>query len=200
MSTIGLLSLLGCLPKYLGNQCLDKGNCEAFNVTGESAASESPFEISRDDIAVETRVTNFQLTDRALLAQTEVRETCRALHLATKTYALTQEKWYHKPFKGYVLEEPIFVNGQYEPCSEWKVDSSINLAAKFKNVEGAPLVYPLQRTQSHVQFSFASLESETPKKLERAGIKIRLIVLRELRTSSGARSKLGYIMRSPVRT
>jgi len=155
--TIGLLSLLGCLPKYLGNQCLDKGQCESFKVTGESAASESPFEISRDDIAVETRVTNFQLTDRALLAQTEVRETCRALHLATKTYALTQEKWYHKPFKNYVLEEPVFVNGQYEPCSEWKVDSNIDLAAKFRDVEGAPLSHPIQRTQTNVQFSFSIL-------------------------------------------
>lgn len=157
MYTIGLLGLFGCLPKYLGNQCLNDGKCEAFTVTGETAASESPFEISRDDIAIETRVTNFQLTERALLAQTEVRETCRALHLATKTYALTQEKWFHKPFKSYVLEEPIFVNGQYEPCSEWKVDDNINLAAKFKNVEGAPLAYPLQRTQTHIQFSFATL-------------------------------------------
>ena len=157
MYTIGLLGLFGCLPKYLGNQCLDKGKCASFKVTGESAASESPFEISRDDIALETRVTNFQLTDRALLAQTEVRETCRALHLATKTYALTQEKWYHKPFKGYVLEEPIFVNGQYEPCSEWKVDSNINIGAKFKTVDGAPLVHPLQRTQTHIQFGFSTL-------------------------------------------
>ena len=111
-----------------------------FMVTGESPASESPFEISRDDIAIETRITNFQLTDRALLAETEVRETCRALHLATKTYALTQEKWYHKPFKSYTLEEPIFVNGQYEPCSNWKVDQTIDVALKYKNVDGAPFI------------------------------------------------------------
>ena len=155
--TIGLLGLFGCLPKYLGNQCLDNGKCEAFVVTGQSAASESPFEISRDDIAIETRITNFQLTDRALLAETEVRETCRALHLATKSYVLTQEKWYHKPFKGYTLEEPIFVNGQYEPCSDWKVDQTIELAVKYKNVDGAPFNYPLQRTQSAIQLPFTAL-------------------------------------------
>ena len=59
-------------------------NVKFFMVTGESAASESPFEISRDDITIETRITNFSVDRPCTLAQTEVRETCRALHLATK--------------------------------------------------------------------------------------------------------------------
>jgi hypothetical protein len=153
--TIGLLSLLGCLPKYLGNQCLNKGKCESFKITGQTPPSEAPFEISRDDIKFETRVNNFQLTERGMLAQTEVRETCRALHLAKKNYVLTQKKWYHKPFKNYILEEDVYINGQYEACSDWKVDNEVNLALRLKSTESKPIVYPIQRSQQHIQIPFS---------------------------------------------
>lgn len=157
MYTFGLFSLFACLPKHLGNQCLDNGKCEQFKVTGETPASDAPFEISRDDIKTETRVTNFQLTDRALLAQTETREACRALHLATRTYALTQEKWYHKPFKNYRLEEQLFVNGQYEPCSDWSMDEGVQLSVVYKDSDNNRSLYQLARSQSHVQLPFTTL-------------------------------------------
>ena len=157
MYTFGLLSLFACFPKYLGNQCLDNGKCEQFKVTGETAASEAPFEISRDDIKGETRVTNFQLTERALQAQTETRENCRALHLATRTYALTQEKWFHKPFKSYTLEEQLFINGQYEPCSDWNIDENVALSIVHKDKDGKQLLHPLSRGQSHLQLPFTTL-------------------------------------------
>jgi len=155
--TLSLFGLLACLPKYLGNQCLNKGKCDPFSIVEEHPASEAPFEISRDDITFETRVGNFQLTDRALLAQTDVRETCRALHMASRTYAFTLEKWYHKPFKKYRLVEDNLVNGEYEPCSDWSLDSDVELSSLYTSTEGKPVLIPIQKSNTYFQFPFVTL-------------------------------------------
>jgi hypothetical protein len=155
--TLSLFGLLACLPKYLGNQCLEKGKCDPFSVIEEHPASQAPFEISRDDIAFETRVGNFQLTDRALLAQTEVRETCRALHMASRTYAFTLKKWYHKPFKNYRLVQDSLVNGEYEPCSEWGIDTDVELSSVYTNTDGKSILIPIQKSNAYFQFPFVAL-------------------------------------------
>ena len=157
MYTLSLFGLLACLPKYLGNQCLNKGKCDPFSVVEEHPASEAPFEISRDDVTFETRVGNFQLTDRTLLAQTEVRETCRALHMASRTYAFTLKKWYHKPFKKYRLVEDTLVNGEYEPCSDWTIDTNVELSSLYKSTDEKPVLIPIQKSNSYFQFPFISL-------------------------------------------
>ncbi len=157
MYTIGLIGILGCLPKYMGNKCLNQGHCDDFNVVEQSSPSETPFEISRDDIVNESQVSNFQLTDRGLLAETETREACRALHLGSKTYALTLEKWYHKPFKGYRLTEDVFTNGDYQPCSDWEIESTSDVAIYNTSVDNTTLLTPLQRSGDNVLFPLSSL-------------------------------------------
>ncbi len=157
MYTIGLLSLVACLPKYWGNQCLEKGNCAPFKVVEDTAPSPVPFEISRDDISLETRLSNFQLTERGLLAATETRETCRALHLSTRTYQLKMEKWYHKPYKNFRLKEDRMVDGEYQACSEWTIDNDIQVASHFTTIDGKPKIAPLQKTRAHVQIPFVNL-------------------------------------------
>ena len=152
---LGLLSLVGCLPKVWEKQCL-QGNCAQFNVVSETEPSEFPFEISRDDTSVEVRVGNYLLTDSALSAETETREACRALHLAKKTYTLTQDKWFHKPFGDYKMTEDIFITGDYLPCSDWMSDSSIEAEAVFKS-EKDSFEIPVQRINDSLEFPFSVL-------------------------------------------
>lgn len=194
MYTIGLIGILGCLPKYMGNKCLNKGDCDAFTVVEQSSPSETPFEISRDDIVNETRVNNFQLTDRGLLAETEVRETCRALHLGTKTYALTLEKWYHKPFKGYRLTQDVFTNGEYQACSNWELESTIDVAIYNKSAENKELLTPLQRSGDKVLFPLSALGMGMLINPEEPTLQVQTLQVEQSETAQSKRNPFDVLL------
>ena len=141
MLLLGLLTTIACLPKFWESQCINDGNCNHIKVQSESRPSEHPFEMSRDDISFDIKLGDFQLTDRGLTAKTYTRETCRALHLAQRTYVVVQEKWYHKPYKGYSKVDDFYVNGDYLPCSDWAEDDGMQVTPKLtgNNTASKPL-------------------------------------------------------------
>ena len=156
MFTLGFLSIVGCLPKVWEKQCLSAGKCSHFTEPEETSASEFPFEISRDDTSLEVRVGNFQLNDTALSATTETREACRALHLSQRTYSLTMDKWFHKPFANFTMSEDVFVTGDYLPCSDWSDDSSVGISAVFNSGKSSYEV-PVARVNESIEFPFSVL-------------------------------------------
>lgn len=149
MLFLGLLTTVACLPKFWESQCINDGKCTNIKVQSESKPSEHPFEMSRDDTSFDVKLGDFQLTDRGLTAKTYTRETCRALHLAERTYVVVQKKWYHKPFKNYSKVDDFYVNGDYLPCSDWIEDDSIQIAPKISN--GTPPSQPLTSTNGVVE-------------------------------------------------
>lgn len=141
MLFLGLLTTFACLPKFWESQCINDGKCTHIKVQSEGRPSEHPFEMSRDDTSFDVKLGDFQLTDRGLTAKTFTRETCRALHLAERTYVVVQKEWYHKPFKGYSKVDDFYVNGDYLPCSDWVDEDTIQVAPKLtKQPSSNPLV------------------------------------------------------------
>lgn len=154
-----LFSFIACMPKIWQKTCDSLDNCAHFTLVKNTGPSAQPFEVSRDDVSSEIRVNSFQLTDKALLATTEIRDLCRGMHLGYKTYAITPTNTIHKLFRKYTTTTEVLYPGDYYPCGEWEPSKDIQLQVKFPGSTSTKPVVSLgvpNKNNKH-ELSFVSL-------------------------------------------
>ena len=163
-----LFSFIACMPKIWQKTCDSLDNCAHFTLVENTGPSAQPFEVSRDDVSSEIRVSSFQLTDKALLATTEIRDICRGMHLGYKTYAVKPTNKVHQLFRKYTTTTEVLYPGDYYPCGEWEPSKELNLKVKFpSSIPTKPVVtltIPNKNNKHEVSFTslgLALLENPT---------------------------------------